>query len=68
VRLADAALCRANASGPGHVAVFDPRTGRTAGGGAVEDVLSRASGKSEGAIRFGPVVDYATPTEARLHA
>jgi diguanylate cyclase (GGDEF)-like protein len=70
VRLADAALYRAKASGPGHAAVFDPRAGRTAAGGAFEDVLCCASGKSEGAVRFGPVVDYATRTEAsnRLHA
>ena len=70
VRLADAALYRAKASGPGHVAVFDARGGRAASGGAFEDVLSRASGRTEGAVRFGPVVDYATRTEAsnRLHA
>ena len=70
VRLADAALYRAKANGPGHVAVFDPRAGCAAGAGAIEDVLSRASGKSEGAVRFGPVVDYATRTEASngLHA
>ncbi len=66
VRLADAALYHAKASGPGHMAVFR----RAAGGGAVEDVLSRASGRSEDAIRFGPVVDYASRTEAsnRLRA
>ena len=70
VRLADAALYRAKASGPGHVAVFDPRAGRTDAGGAFGDVLSLASGGSEGAVRFGPAVDYATRTEAsnRLHA
>jgi diguanylate cyclase (GGDEF)-like protein len=70
VRLADAALYRAKAAGPGHVAVFDARAGRTAGGGAFEDVLSRASGRSEGAVRFGPLAEYATRTEAsnRLHA
>ena len=70
VRLADAALYRAKANGTGHAAVFDARAGRTAGGGAAADVLSRASGGSEGAVRFGPVVDYPTRTEAsnRLHA
>ncbi|MGC2785505.1 MAG: diguanylate cyclase [Roseiarcus sp.] len=71
VRLADAALYRAKASGAGHAAVFDAGVGRTAaGGGAFEDVLSRTSGRSESAVRFGPVVDYATRPEAsnRLHA
>jgi diguanylate cyclase (GGDEF)-like protein len=70
VRLADAALYRAKAAGPGHVAVFDARAGRTAGGGAFEEILFRASGISEGAVRFGPVADYATRAEVsnRLHA
>lgn len=70
VRQADAELYRAKASGPGHATMFDPGAGRTAGRGAIEDVLSRASGGSESAVRFGPVVDCATRTEAsnRLHA
>ena len=71
VRLADAALYRAKASGAGHAAVFDAGAGRTAAaGGAFEDVLSRTSGRSESAVRFGPVVDYATRPESsnRLHA
>ena len=64
VRLADAALYRAKGAGPGQVAVFDAKAGRTAGEGAFEDVLSRASGGPGGALRFGPVVEYATRTEA----
>jgi diguanylate cyclase (GGDEF)-like protein len=71
VRLADAALYRAKASGPGGGAVFDAGSARTAAGGAVfEDAFSPAGAGSNGAIRFGPVVDYATRTEAsnRLRA
>jgi diguanylate cyclase (GGDEF)-like protein len=70
VRLADAALYRAKAAGLGHVAVFDPRAGRTAGGGAFQDVLSRPSGSPEGTVRFGPVVGHGARMEAsnRLHA
>jgi diguanylate cyclase (GGDEF)-like protein len=67
VRLADAALYRAKAAGAGHVAVFDASAGLTAGGAAVDDVLSRASGRSEGAVRFGAVVDYADASN-RQHA
>jgi diguanylate cyclase (GGDEF)-like protein len=66
VRLADAALYRAKASGPGGgAAVFDPRVGRTvASGAAFEDALRRAAAESEGPVPFGPVVDFATRTEA----
>ena len=68
VRLADAALYRAKASGPGGAAVFDARAGRTAAsGGAFENDLRCAIDKSEGAR---PFVDFATETEAltRLRA
>ncbi len=68
VRLADAALYRAKASGSGNAAMFDTRAGRTAaGGGAFENDLRRVIDDSE---RAGPVVDFATRTEAltRLRA
>ncbi len=68
VRLADAALYRAKARGPGGAAVFDTRAGRTAAsGGAFENDLRRAIEDSE---RAGPVVDFAARTEAltRLRA
>ena len=65
VRLADAALYRAKASGPGGAAVFDARTGRTAASGAAfEDALRGAAAESEGADPSGPVFDFATRTEA----
>jgi diguanylate cyclase (GGDEF)-like protein len=57
VRLADAALYRAKAGGPGHVAVFDARAERAAGGGAFGYVHSRASSRPEGGVRFGPFVE-----------
>jgi predicted signal transduction protein with EAL and GGDEF domain len=62
VRLADAALYRAKASGSGDAAMFDTRAGRTAASGtAFENDLRRAIDGSE---RAGPVVDYATRAEA----
>jgi diguanylate cyclase (GGDEF)-like protein len=64
VRLADAALYRAKAIGPGGAAVFDARAGRTAASGAAFNALRRAAAESEGAVPFGPVVDFATRTEA----
>jgi diguanylate cyclase (GGDEF)-like protein len=64
VRLADAALYRAKANGKGRAAVFDARARRTGGEVAFEDLLSRASGRSEGAGRLGPVVE----ASCRLHA
>jgi diguanylate cyclase (GGDEF)-like protein len=70
VRLADAALYRAKASGRGGAAVFDPRAGRTAASrDAFEGALRRVAA-AEGAGAFGPVVDYASRTEApnRLRA
>jgi diguanylate cyclase (GGDEF)-like protein len=64
VRLADAALYRAKAGGPGNAGVFDAGDGLTA---ALENDLRRAIDGSEGA---GPFVDFATQTEAltRLRA
>ena len=62
VRLADAALYRAKASGLGDAAMFETRAGRTAARGAVfENDLRRAIDVSESA---GPVVDFAARTEA----
>jgi diguanylate cyclase (GGDEF)-like protein len=62
VRLADAALYRAKASGSGDAAMFDTRAGRTAASRtAFENDLRRAFDGSE---RAGPVVDYATRAEA----
>jgi diguanylate cyclase (GGDEF)-like protein len=62
VRLADAALYRAKASGSGNAAMFDTRAGRTAASRTVfENDLRRAIDGSE---RAGPVVDYATRAEA----
>ena len=62
VRLADAALYRAKASGSGDAAMFDTRAGRTAASGtAFENDLRRAIDDSECA---GPVVDFATRAEA----
>ena len=58
VRLADAALYRAKASGPGGAAVFDARAGRTAGrGAAFEDAFRRAVAESDVAVPFRPIVD-----------
>jgi diguanylate cyclase (GGDEF)-like protein len=68
VRLADAALYRAKASGAGDVAMFDTRAGRTAASGAAfENDLRRAIDEPEGAR---PRVDFATQMEAltRLQA
>jgi diguanylate cyclase (GGDEF)-like protein len=62
VRLADAALYRAKASGSGNAAMFDTRDGRTAASvAAFENDLRRAIDGSECA---GPVVDFAARTEA----
>jgi diguanylate cyclase (GGDEF)-like protein len=64
VRLADAALYRAKASGHGGAAVFDGRAGRTAASGAAfEDAFRRAAAESEGAVSVRPVLDFATRTE-----
>ena len=64
VRLADAALYRAKASGLGDAAMFETRAGRTAARGAVfENDLRRAIDVSESA---GPVVDFAARTEEAL--
>jgi diguanylate cyclase (GGDEF)-like protein len=68
VRLADAALYRAKAGGPGGTAAFDTRAGSTAASGtAFENDLRRAIDESESAR---PFVDFATQTEAlpRLQA
>jgi diguanylate cyclase (GGDEF)-like protein len=71
VRLADAALYRAKASGPGGAAVFDARAGRPAArGAAFEDAFRRAVAESDGAIPFPPIIEFATGTAAlnRLRA
>jgi predicted signal transduction protein with EAL and GGDEF domain len=71
MRLADAALYRAKASGPGRVAVFDARAGRTAGrSAAFEDAFRRAVAESDVAVPFRPIVEFATGTAAlnRLRA
>ena len=71
VRLADAALYRAKASGPGGAAVFDARAGRTAArGAAFEDAFRRAVAESDVAVPFRPIVEFATGTAAlnRLRA
>jgi diguanylate cyclase (GGDEF)-like protein len=71
VRLADAALYRAKANGPGDAAVFDARAERTAACGAVfEDAFRRAVAESEVAVPFPPIVGLATGTAAlnRLRA
>ena len=61
VRLADAALYRAKASGPGRAAVFDARAGRTAGrGAALDDAIRRAVAESDAAVPVPPVVHFAT--------
>ena len=68
VRLADAALYRAKASGLGDAAMFETRAGRTATrGAAFENDLRRAIDEPEGAR---PRVDFATQMEAltRLQA
>ena len=68
VRLADAALYRAKASGTSGAAVFDARAGRTTGSvAAFENTLRRAVDGSESLC---PVVAFATGTEAshRLRA
>ena len=70
VRLADAALYRAKASGPGGAAVFDARAGRTAvRGAAFEDAFRRAVAQSE-IVPFRPIVDFGPRTETlnRLRA
>jgi diguanylate cyclase (GGDEF)-like protein len=70
VRLADAALYRAKASGPGGAAAFNARAERTAvRGAAFEDAFRRAVAQSE-VLPLRPMVDFATRTEAlgRLHA
>ena len=62
VRLADAALYRAKASGSGEAAMFDTRAGRTAASGAAfENDLRRAIDEPEGGR---PCVGFATQTEA----
>jgi diguanylate cyclase (GGDEF)-like protein len=64
VRLADAALYRAKASGLGDAAMFETRAGRTAArGAAFENDLRRAIDVSES---VGPVVDFAARTEEAL--
>jgi diguanylate cyclase (GGDEF)-like protein len=72
VRLADAALYRAKASGPGRGAVFDARASRAAAcGAAFEDAFRRAAAEpEEGAVPLRPFVDFATGTAAlnRLRA
>jgi predicted signal transduction protein with EAL and GGDEF domain len=71
VRLADAALYRAKANGPGDAAVFDAGAERTAACGAVfEDAFRRAVAESEVAVPFPPIVGLATGTAAlnRLRA
>ena len=68
VRLADAALYRAKASGSADAAMFETRAGDTAASGAAfENDLRRAIDRSE---RAGPFVDFPTRTEAltRLRA
>jgi diguanylate cyclase (GGDEF)-like protein len=70
VRLADAALYRAKASGPGGAAVFNARAEGTAvRGAAFEDAFRRAIAQSE-TVPLRPMVDFATRPEAldRLHA
>jgi diguanylate cyclase (GGDEF)-like protein len=63
MRLADAALYRAKASGPGGAAVFDDRTGRAPDRGpAFEDAFRRAVAQSE-VVGLRPIVDFATRTE-----
>ena len=59
VRLADAALYRAKAGGPGGAAVFDARVGGTAASkDAFEDALRRAAAELDGAV------DHASRMEA----
>jgi predicted signal transduction protein with EAL and GGDEF domain len=68
VRLADAALYRAKASGSTDAAMFETRAGRTvASGAALENDLRRAIDEPEGARSC---VDFASQTEAltRLRA
>ena len=60
VRLADAALYRAKASGPGGTAAFDTRAASTARGAAFEAAVRRAIDELE---RARPSVDFATQTE-----
>jgi diguanylate cyclase (GGDEF)-like protein len=71
VRLADAALYRAKASGPGGATVFDAGASRAAASGAAfEDAFRRAAAEPEGVVPFRPIVDFATGTAAlnRLRA
>ena len=64
VRLADAALYRAKASGLGDATMFQTTAGRTAArGAAFENDLRRAIDVSES---VGPVVDFAARTEEAL--
>ena len=64
VRLADAALYRAKASGLGDAAMFETRAGRTATrGAAFENDLRRAIDDSS---RAGSLIDFATQTEEAL--
>ena len=61
VRLADAALYRAKASGSVDAAMFETRTGRTVASGAAFEKDRRAIDEPEGAR---PCVDFASQTEA----
>ena len=68
VRLADAALYRAKASGPGSAAAYDTRAGRTgAGGGPLEDPFRRPVDASEDACSFASFASR-RGTFTRLHA
>jgi predicted signal transduction protein with EAL and GGDEF domain len=58
VRLADAALYRAKAVGPGSAAVFDPRTGRSAACGTAFDGAFRRAPESS-AIASRPFIALA---------
>jgi diguanylate cyclase (GGDEF)-like protein len=67
VRLADVALYRAKANGPGGAAVFDGGSGRTSG---CEDAFRCAAAESENAVPVRPIVDVETGRAAlkRLRA
>ena len=67
VRLADAALYRAKANGPGGAAVFDGGAGRPT---VFEDVFRRAVAESESALPLRRIVGFETGTAAsdRLRA
>jgi predicted signal transduction protein with EAL and GGDEF domain len=63
VRLADTALYRAKADGPGGAAVFDARAEQTAISVAVfEDAFRRAVGEEDRAVPVPPILDFATGT------